>query len=679
MKMKYRAEIDGLRAIAVVPVILFHAGFETFSGGFIGVDVFFVISGYLITSILISDIESDKFSILTFYERRARRILPALFLVIFCCIPFAWRWMYPLALNDFFQSVVATMLFASNFLFWSESGYFQAATELKPLLHTWSLAIEEQFYLFFPFVLYLIWGKHSQRGIIALSVLLIASLVFSVFGAMYWPEFNFYLLPSRIWELMAGAICAALTYKNAPKPNYLGGYVGVLLLLFGFIFLDGTVPWPSMFTIIPVLGTTIIIMWCTSENGAGRLLSFRPIVVVGLLSYSAYLWHQPLFAFARLRLTGDIENWTKAILIATTFMLAFLTWKYVEQPFRKKENGNFMIGRTTIFACSFAVACAFFAIGIAGHLTDGFPSRKAPSGVAFQELVKALSKPRHLPCDFDLTFKSIPDMPPQQCVFTTNGKPAARALIIGDSHATMIAKHVRDELLAKNIETTVITFRGCIPFPGVRFAGRNCDDANQAVYKYLKNESFDLVIISFRPQYLYAGPIPPDKNKILAQKEPIFVTHTEGVGAGANKKLHQTLAIIDQGLHELLATKSKLIVFYPVPEARSNIGQITLKKFAFELKSNMPEFTTPFKLFTSRAGPVVELLDGIKSPNIFAVRPHELLCTPSENKCANILDGTALYGDDNHLSLAGVKLIMPLFRDTLEKVLALEKTINGPR
>lgn len=520
--MRYRAEIDGLRAIAVVPVILFHAGFDTFSGGFIGVDVFFVISGYLITSILIYDIESNQFSILAFYERRARRILPALSLVIFCCIPFAWRWMYPLALNDFFQSVVATTLFASNFLFWSESGYFQAATELKPLLHTWSLAIEEQFYLFFPFVLYLVWGKHARKSVFALSMLLIASLIFSIFGAAYWPEFNFYLLPSRIWELMAGAICAIIKYKNPPKPNYLGGYAGILLLLFGFVFLDGTVPWPSIPTIIPVLGTTIIILWCTSVNGAGRLLSFKPVVFIGLLSYSAYLWHQPLFAFARLRLTGDLEDWTKVALITATFILAFLTWQYVEKPFRKKTNGNFAIKRSNIFASSVVSACIFLSIGISGHITDGFPNRIAPSGVGFQEIAETLSRPKHLPCDFDLTFKSIPKMPPRNCVFTTNESPNARALLIGDSHATMIAKHVRDELLARNIETTVITFGGCIPFPGLRFAGRNCDDANRAIYKYIKNETFDFVIISFRPQHLYAGPIHRIKNEILTQKEPIF-------------------------------------------------------------------------------------------------------------------------------------------------------------
>ena len=148
--MKYRAEIDGLRALAVVPVILFHAGFELFSGGFVGVDVFFVISGYLITTILIEDIESQRFSLVNFYERRARRILPALFFVMLVCIPFAWMWMLPYQMKDFSQSLVAVSLFASNILFWRESGYFAAAAEEKPLLHTWSLAVEEQYYVLFP-------------------------------------------------------------------------------------------------------------------------------------------------------------------------------------------------------------------------------------------------------------------------------------------------------------------------------------------------------------------------------------------------------------------------------------------------------------------------------------------------------------------------------------------------
>ena len=201
--MKYRAEIDGLRALAVVPVILFHAGFELFSGGFVGVDVFFVISGYLITTILIEDIDNNRFSIVNFYDRRARRILPALFFVMLVCIPFAWMWMLPNQMNDFAKSLVAVTLFASNILFWRESGYFDAAAEEKPLLHTWSLAVEEQYYLLFPIFLILAWRFGKNRVFWMIVLMAAISLLLSEWGWRNQTTANFYLAPTRAWELFA--------------------------------------------------------------------------------------------------------------------------------------------------------------------------------------------------------------------------------------------------------------------------------------------------------------------------------------------------------------------------------------------------------------------------------------------------------------------------------------------
>ena len=193
--MQYRREIDGLRAIAVLPVILFHAGFETFGGGFVGVDVFFVISGYLITTIILGELEQGKFSIVNFYERRARRILPALFLVMLVCIPFAWLWLLPSDMKDFAQSLVAVSVFASNILFWRESGYFDTAAELKPLLHTWSLAVEEQFYVLFPLLLMLFWKLGKRWILVTLGLAFIASLALAQWAAYAKPAAAFYLLP----------------------------------------------------------------------------------------------------------------------------------------------------------------------------------------------------------------------------------------------------------------------------------------------------------------------------------------------------------------------------------------------------------------------------------------------------------------------------------------------------
>ncbi|WP_290842792.1 acyltransferase [Henriciella sp.] len=297
--MKYRAEIDGLRAVAVIPVILFHAGFEVFSGGYVGVDVFFVISGYLITTILINEIENQKFSLVGFYERRARRILPALFFVMLVCIPFAWLWMLPSQLKDFSQSLIAVSFFGSNIFFWQESGYFAAAAEEKPLLHTWTLAVEEQYYIFFPLFLFFAWRFGKGRVFWMIVILAACSLLLSEWGWRNAPTANFYLAPTRAWELFAGSIAAFIVNKRGIQTSNFLSTIGFGAILLSIFLYDQNTPFPSVYALLPVGGTFLVVMSAGKETIVAKLLSIRILVGVGLISYSAYLWHQPLFAFAR--------------------------------------------------------------------------------------------------------------------------------------------------------------------------------------------------------------------------------------------------------------------------------------------------------------------------------------------------------------------------------------------
>lgn len=367
--MKYRREIDGLRAVAVLPVILFHAGFGSFAGGYVGVDVFFVISGYLITTILINDLEAGQFSLARFYERRARRILPALFFMMICCVPFAWMWMLPSQFKDFSQALVAVSLFASNILFWKKTDYFAPDAEENPLLHTWSLAVEEQFYIFFPILLWLLWRYGRERLFWVIVGLCVISLGASEWGWRNAPSANFYLIVTRAWELGAGAICAFLLHGRAFRQNTALSALGLGLIIFSIFAFDGETPFPSLYALAPVVGTALIILFAGSDTVVGRLLSFRAVVGVGLISYSAYLWHQPLFAFAHIRSFDPVGDALMLTLSIVSLGLGWLSWRYVERPFR--HGGGALPRQAGVFAASAAGLAAFIGFGLYGHLSDG--------------------------------------------------------------------------------------------------------------------------------------------------------------------------------------------------------------------------------------------------------------------------------------------------------------------
>ena len=369
--MKYRAEIDGLRALAVLPVILFHAGFEWFSGGFVGVDVFFVISGYLITTIIISEMAEGKFSIVNFYERRARRILPALFFVMAACLPFAWMWLTPNDLKDFGQSLIAVSTFSSNILFWQMSGYFDTAAELKPLLHTWSLAVEEQYYILFPIFLMLTWRLGIRWVLLLLSIVFFISLGVAQWGAYNSPSAAFFLLPTRGWELLVGVFAAFyLKYNTHLKSHSLNqtfSLLGFGMIVYSIIAFDETTPFPSLYALIPTIGTGLLILCAVPKTYVHKLLSLKFIVGIGLISYSAYLWHQPLLAFARHRSLGEISELILVTLCLASLVMAWFSWRFVEKPFRSKTK----VSSRLIFKFSIIFALFFSITGLWLHQSNG--------------------------------------------------------------------------------------------------------------------------------------------------------------------------------------------------------------------------------------------------------------------------------------------------------------------
>ncbi len=373
--MNYRREIDGLRAVAVIPVLLFHAGFPQFSGGFVGVDIFFVISGFLITTIIGSEIAAQNFTLLKFYERRARRILPALFFVISITIIPAVVILRPGDFKEFSESIVSVIFFVSNVFFWKSNGYFSDAAELKPLLHTWSLAVEEQYYLVFPLVL-MLFGKFAKNYIpLLLYLLFVGSLVVAQWAVSHNPDAAFYLLPTRGWELLVGSVVAyhrlntPITGSNSNPKYQVASFVGVLLILYSVFAFNGKTPFPGFHALVPTAGAALILLYATPQTLAGAVLGSKVMVGVGLLSYSAYLWHQPLFALTRYH--SHPTQTVFALLIAATFVLAYLSWRFVEAPFRSSKR----FSRNQIFALSGIGAALLVGFGVIGSLTNGFSFR----------------------------------------------------------------------------------------------------------------------------------------------------------------------------------------------------------------------------------------------------------------------------------------------------------------
>ena len=494
--MSYRKEIDGLRAVAVLAVMLFHAQFPLFSGGFVGVDIFFVISGYLITQIIITEVKSGSFSLIRFYDRRIRRILPALYAMMFICLPVAWFVLVnPADFKDFCKSLLAIPLSVSNILFWRESGYFDIMTALKPFLHTWSLAVEEQYYLLFPVYLLITWKWGPKISFWLIIFLGVLSIAFAQWGSIHLPVFNFYWLPARIWELFAGALIPIFYFvfrvpASMPSPAWRSGLkaetLGVvgLVLVFSSIFLmDERMLWPSAWTVIPVSGTVLILLFTSHLTWVGRLLSVRPLVVIGLMSYSAYLWHQPLLAFARYQF--DTLSWGfRLALVLSAFAFGWLSWRFIETPFRDKNR----FSSKQIFIIALSCSVFFVLVGITGYLRSGFIlqlSTKDQPVFAYgmKTFMQDIRGDRCFIQGFDLA-----GMYGQEC--STTAKPDQAVLLWGDSYAAALYLGLK----AEYGEVMQFTAGGCAPIFG---------DARERIGCKTLNERVMMEIERHKPKTIY--------------------------------------------------------------------------------------------------------------------------------------------------------------------------------
>jgi peptidoglycan/LPS O-acetylase OafA/YrhL len=626
--MKYRAEIDGLRAVAVIPVVFFHAGIQAFQGGFVGVDVFFVISGYLITSILLKEQQQGVFSTLTFYERRARRILPAMFFMMLACIPMALYCMLPKDLEDFGKSLVAVPLFISNVLFWRSNGYFETATELKPLLHTWSLAVEEQFYIFFPLLLLALNRVRGKYLICVFAALAMGSLALAQWASVHKPQFAFYMLPTRGWELLIGSMAAVYngmknTEASAPGPkDQVLSLAGLFALLASYLAFDKNTPFPSIYTLLPALGTALILLFGRFGTFAGWLLSQKLLTGLGLISYSTYLWHQPILAFARQASMYGVEPTTMTVLAFASFPAGYLSWKFIENPFR----GASRFSRRFIFASAIAGSLFFIALGAATVFFKGLPDRLA--GDKLSEYVMP-------EIDNGWCFYSIDTMPELKVGSTgvsctlSKGK-GKTALLIGDSFAGQFEPFWKVLGSKHGMSITSATTNWCHPSLDEAFIGNQESPAKaQCLYnrKFLAAhaQEYDYVILGGMWADVY------NKNQI-------------------------------QGVKDLLAylsTHAKHVIIMPSPLLRdADVGQAYKKSILFSQPFDISSIGHSRDAIARTADQALSDEASRYKNMVFIERRHLFEAAEEEDRL-NVQPPTSL--DGNHISARASRLAAERF------------------
>lgn len=663
MKISYRPEIDGLRAIAVLSVIFFHTNksignFILFSGGFLGVDIFFVISGYLITSIILNEINiTTNFSFKSFYQRRARRILPALLFVIFFSIFFAYLFLLPSDFNDYTKSIFYSLFFTSNYFFYFTGELYDATPSLlKPFLHTWSLSVEEQFYLIYPVIFYFSF-KYFKNF---LNKILFSLIFISIFAMVVYFYTNqslaFFNFLTRFWELLIGALIANNQSKISSlnlsilKKNIIS-FFGLILIIYPILFFNKNISYGYIYTFVSIAGVSLIISFHDKEILINKILTNKILVFLGLISYSLYLWHYPIFAFGRI--TEFFGDGVSKKLIFLTFIFSLFTYYLIEKPFR---NFNFISVKKFLFLIFISyfilLLCIFFSLS--GKIT---PIRN--------ESLKLLNTGDNTS---NLSVCKNSNLNKEgHCVFNERYKKTI--ILIGDSHMQTLEQSLLDFVNKNKFKFIIINRAACFYILDVNLFSKgkktSCDiDYISKVRSVIMSNDNSIVILGGRMTlYLredgfdnkegdYDGKSAlsfynKDKKIVNFQERKDFI----------KEKYKKTIA-------DLINNHHRVILIYPVPE----VGFHVTRKLIFNLpaySNNLAELnkkkplTTSYNVFLSRQKDTFDILDAIQDENILRIYPHNILCDKIlKNRCSTHDDKDVFYIDSNHLSLKGSELVI---------------------
>lgn len=658
--MKYRSEIDGLRALAVTSVIGYHAGFPGFIQGYLGVDIFFVISGYLITGILLGDIENGWKSVLNFYQRRIRRIFPALVVMLAITLTVGFAVDTPARLENLGAAGATTAISASNIFFWKSVDYFSQLSLQSPLLHTWSLAVEEQFYLFFP--LLLLTTRLSQNLRFGLIVIFAFLSFILTFLMLQWkPSAAFYLLPTRAWELLAGALVSIYWRQDAATGGLRTGLAngGIVLMVSSVAGIFDLLAAPWLALPLSVAGAVAFIIGSEDSIALGtRVFRWAPVVLIGQASYSLYLWHQPILAYYDYLTLSQAGVIAKLILCLAAVVISFISLYAIERPFRKPRTAR----QGVLFAVGPAVAMVavgFFSLWL--YASGGAPSRLSPRDAALLDV--ELDKERHpLRC---LNVEEVTITPDRPCFLGAVGSQPS-ALLWGDSHSMFTATAL---LAAASKAEASFAYVASVDCPiGLGFAidgptgpqfvsapaYQYCKDYNEAMLVAAEsNTRIRTVVLSSRWTNWRVG------EKGTPSEGVVDIRLRDGQGVAGS--LSENWPKFERGFLELIKKLEaiphveRIVVVGPIADLPAKLPSATyLKEFGMaSLELNIPTVD-----FAKRNARILQLFSQFMGGKITVVWPHTVFC--DERWCRTVDDGKLLYFDDNHLSLYGALQIAPL-------------------
>jgi peptidoglycan/LPS O-acetylase OafA/YrhL len=681
--LRYRGDIDGLRAIAVLPVVLYHTSFPGLTGGYVGVDVFFVISGFLMASLIMSEIDQGTFNLLHFYERRIRRIFPALFAVIAVSAVAAWLLFMPIQFQYFSRSAIAAALFSSNVLFWLQSGYFDMEAQLKPLLHTWSLAVEEQFYIIFPLLLIFLSKLGRQWIAPALCVLLVASLGMGVFKVESWPIATFYLAPFRFWELLFGAFLALglLPRFKLPVLSQLSAFLGIVLIGWAILTYDEHTTFPGLSPLIPCIGAALVIHARAETGPIGRLLRAPPLIFVGLISYSLYLWHWPLIVFTRYIFGPQFSAVESAIIVFASLILATLSWRFIEQPFRGRRS---RIGRKALFVSAAVAVSGAVTFGAIVTLERGLPERLPITAQRIYEASYDIGRFASENCFLDseekgeLRFGAL-------CTMGNLGSEL-RFLVWGDSHAAAMAPAINRAARQSNHLGLFVGRASCPPLldfdPGEsnqpylldidfgetkhrpllhfqfgesqRLSIEHCREHNAAVIDFIAAHRIPVVfMIAVWPKYVHRAEL-PNQGVFF---DPSHSATLENWSAPVAQSLDRTLAKLSR-----IGTRAVLVM--GVPEMGYHVPEALAKAAMTGTSASVEPSSASVRKRQALARSVLETYAA--NYNATIIDPLPAFC--DKTRCYAQRNGIVLYQDEEHLSSAGAKSISHIYRSYFQSL-----------